>query len=539
MKILFHPIKSIYWLITAAIIFALFLICYTLNYETNDDPVMSYVMAGSFTGTGSEHVLFMNFMTTLLLKNLFTLAPAYNWYAGFFLIVHFLALIQISFIMSKRNNTLAMFIIFFALIFVMQGSLILKLQFTSTAFVAGIAGLLSLLNYLTNKLHWKYLFIPMGFFILSGIIRFECFIAIIIIGVPISTYIIYHQKLLKNVLPVFIILIIPCTLEISNTIYYNKTPETASALDCVKHSQKFVNHPYLVDEGILEQAGLSNNDYALSMAYFRADEKVFSCHNFSLLDEIASKDINYIKPFPILYHYVFTTLLFPLYFIIVVFFLILGERKKRFLIIFLFLFNLLLFYLLTVYFKLPLRVYHPFIYAFCMIICFIMFPSINAAAKKVKYIAIPCFTLIAIIIFMQLSINKNISNAAAKIQQEQNDAIAHVNAHPEILFMNVGNTDPFHKPAIFAKLPQFLHHNYFDGATFQDMPAFKQLLEINSLNNLTSDIRNKEVVFISNDTPFYDAYKIFMGEHYNIQVSFEEYKLLPTAKKMVRKIELD
>lgn len=123
-------------------LFGLTLLVMTPTYDTNDDPFMGLVASGYGNVDGpDEHLLYSNVLLGFVLKHLYTVAPLIPWYGTYLLLTQFVAhwLLLYALLLLKRN----FFVVFSYLIFYLGIGIyfLAHLQFTSTAFLIGLAGL--------------------------------------------------------------------------------------------------------------------------------------------------------------------------------------------------------------------------------------------------------------------------------------------------------------------------------------------------------------------------------------------------------------
>lgn len=126
----------------AICLFGLTLLVITPTYDTNDDPYMGLVASGYGTVEGpDEHLMYSNVILGFILKQLYTVAPLIPWYGSYLLLTQFVAhwLLLYTILLLKRN----FLAVFSYLIFYMGIGIyfLAHLQFTSTAFLIGLAGL--------------------------------------------------------------------------------------------------------------------------------------------------------------------------------------------------------------------------------------------------------------------------------------------------------------------------------------------------------------------------------------------------------------
>jgi hypothetical protein len=79
------------------------------------------------------------------LKLLYGITPAVNWYTLFLYFFHFTAMIILQYVFLSLSAHKISLILFSFLFILFELPLLTKLQFTSTAFVLGMSGLLLLL----------------------------------------------------------------------------------------------------------------------------------------------------------------------------------------------------------------------------------------------------------------------------------------------------------------------------------------------------------------------------------------------------------
>jgi len=155
------------------ILFGLFLACATPVYETNDDLMMQLIASGFYTGHPDAHLVFTNILIGWVLRFFYGTWAGCNWYLIYLLAVHYLALTAIAFVvMARRGGWLSawLYVLFFL---VVETHILLHLQFTTTAFLAGTAGLLMLVDGLRpgSPAHWPEVIGGAALVGLMGLVR--------------------------------------------------------------------------------------------------------------------------------------------------------------------------------------------------------------------------------------------------------------------------------------------------------------------------------------------------------------------------------
>ena len=125
---------------------AIALLIVTLGFESNDDVGMAQIVSGVTTGTPSPELIFSNILIGSVLTFLYRLTDRVNWYTLYLLATHWAALTGLlwAFLRLRPARTT---VILFALLFCeFEVALLLRLQFTSTAILAAVSGVLLLLS---------------------------------------------------------------------------------------------------------------------------------------------------------------------------------------------------------------------------------------------------------------------------------------------------------------------------------------------------------------------------------------------------------
>jgi hypothetical protein len=155
------------------IFFGALLIFLVPDYETNDDLAMQLVASGFYTGHPSEYLVFTSFAIGWMLRLLYEFSGAFNWYLLYLVAVHFVSVTTIGFLILRRRWTLSFILLYAGFLLLVELHQLLSLQFTTTAFIAGTAGVLLLVDALepVHPINWLKTFIGFGFTGLMLLIR--------------------------------------------------------------------------------------------------------------------------------------------------------------------------------------------------------------------------------------------------------------------------------------------------------------------------------------------------------------------------------
>ena len=138
------------------ILFGVFLSWATPVYETNDDLMMQSIASGFYTGHPDAHLVFTNILMGWTLQFLYATWAGCNWYFSYLIAVHYAALTAIAFLVVSRRGGWWFALLYIGFFLVVEMRILLHLQFTTTAFLAGTAGLLLLVDGLRpgHPAHW-------------------------------------------------------------------------------------------------------------------------------------------------------------------------------------------------------------------------------------------------------------------------------------------------------------------------------------------------------------------------------------------------
>jgi len=155
------------------ILFSLFLVFITPVYETNDDLTMQLIASGFYTGDPDAHLVFTNILIGWVLRFFYASWAGCNWYLIYILLVHYAAFTAIAFVVMSRWFSWLSAWLYVGFVLLVEPHILLNLQFTTTAFLAGTAGLLLLVDGLQpgQPAHWPKTVAGVALVGLMGLVR--------------------------------------------------------------------------------------------------------------------------------------------------------------------------------------------------------------------------------------------------------------------------------------------------------------------------------------------------------------------------------
>jgi hypothetical protein len=140
-------VQALLWAaVVNLVLFGLFLTCATPVYETNDDLMMQTIASGFHTGQPDGHLVFTNILIGWALRFLYGTWAGCNWYFIYLLAVHYVSLTAIAFLVVSRRGGWLFATLYLGFFLIVETHILLHPQFTTTAFLAGTAGLLLLVD---------------------------------------------------------------------------------------------------------------------------------------------------------------------------------------------------------------------------------------------------------------------------------------------------------------------------------------------------------------------------------------------------------
>jgi hypothetical protein len=167
-------------------LFSLFFTFAMPRYETNDDLGMQMIASGFYTGQPSEYLVFTNILIGWPLRILYSLWPGCNWYFVYLVAVHYAALTALAFLVLSRRYCWRFVLLHIGFFLLVETRVLLELQFTTTAFLAGAAGVVLLVDGLqpSRVPRWSLIIAGFAFTTLMAMIREPVAPLLVLIAFP-------------------------------------------------------------------------------------------------------------------------------------------------------------------------------------------------------------------------------------------------------------------------------------------------------------------------------------------------------------------
>jgi hypothetical protein len=271
------------------------------SYDTNDDPKMSFLVAGVVVSqTPDEHLVFTHFLIGLLLKRLYLWAPSVPWYGAYLFAVHAAAHIALVYVLFRQRLGLRLFAAYLVYAAVVGLMLLTSLQFTTTTFLVLQSGcMLGLLAFqraaqgeaATAR---RLTFASVAFIFLAALIRWHVFMLFLSLAVPAACVLLWTHRREKRLIVkaagvAGLTLAGLVGLAHLNTAYYERDPRWSDfySYNELRARINDLGWVYYSPETahVFPQVGWSLNDFAMMQSWFYDDPAIYNAAKFQeLLD---------------------------------------------------------------------------------------------------------------------------------------------------------------------------------------------------------------------------------------------------------------
>lgn len=268
------------------VIFVLSQVMFQPSFETCDDNYMAAILYGTY-GEYNAHFIFSNIILGKVLKSLTVICPILPWYAIVQYVGLFLAFTSITFVLMKKEKNQYRTFLCWALLVVFGYECYVKVQFTKTAGVLTIAGLLLIYQAIkATKVHIFQLILGSGLAILGSFWRFNGFFMILPIVGSISLFAGINEvkngqrkKFIRYVICYGLLFVLCIVLNIVSDKVYNSNPAWKEYREFNKVRAEMLDYgfpEYDENREIYQKYGISKNDLEMYRNWNYGDPERFT-----------------------------------------------------------------------------------------------------------------------------------------------------------------------------------------------------------------------------------------------------------------------
>ncbi len=532
------------------LIFTFFFFTLNAGFNANDDFEMLSIVSG-IKSEPSEMMVFTNIIIGKILVNLYKFnihIPWYSLYLIFGIFLSNLSLVYLLFKINKSSKSL-IFALLLSLFFISISYL--QLQFTMVSGLLTLSGISILLfsgsiNFEKKLYSYSFLVFGLCLFIFGTLIRFDNLYLVIMLFLPfILILIINHffknkiKKMFKTTIFIIITLVVSFLLKYYNDFNYNNDYNYKNYLTYNNLRGKLQDNQILnlQDEktikNVLKSIGWSENDYNMLLHYFFYPNDVFSSEKLNKIvnhQEIKNNLIKYyinklliaINHFPKIFLRIDNIITIFLFIISILIYH--NQVKNKYFWFFIIWAILVIILVSTLTKPIPLRVLYT-------ILSFLIFMPINLKIisnnkinnnvlnKKKNTILIILSLLLVIFgsIFLWRVSNIN------KIIQKEFIYFTEKLSLP-INYVNKGGSYPFQYYPPYMDISKLKNFSTIGLGWGTAHPANVKIFSELNIQDIHLDLIYKKDLFLItihdiNDSAK-DIFKIYMKEHYNLDIGY-------------------
>ena len=473
-------------------------------YGTTDDYILNSWLNGTYTGIYEKESIFITSIFSHLISFIYSFYPSISWYPIVLLLVTLASVLKLNQYINMNSDISKnlKYLNFIILTAYLTWS-IFGITYTATAIIAGVAGWVSIKEWLTNGKK-QTLIISFIFFFFSIIIRPESLLGASLIVYP---FILFNLKITRSTIikiTLFSSLILGILL-INRSIESRSSSEMKDYRDWAKKVQMFAGRPRMdAAAKVIGNTGWTTSEYNLfvDLAYF--DKNNFNVQwinqGIEATNDISNRPTLNIEKIKSITNEYFQSITFFVYVLVLLFLIIIYSMSKvkyRKIIVFTFLNFTLIHIFNGLFLHNVSRVTIPFLIAlFFTLSYFFTFDFKN----KYFYPVITILTLAFVLFFVQ---QNNLNITKIELAQDYRNAIV-VGQKDKIVLIH-GNQEYFQNSNPFLGKTQDLDPNVFMVGNWDTFSPqwFKRarLVGLNENNLIDSLTTNSNVYWSGPSVP--------------------------------------
>lgn len=268
------------------IIFVLSQIVFQPTFETCDDNYMAAILYGTY-GEYNAHFIFSNIILGKIIKTLIGICPILPWYTIVQYAGLFLAFTCITYVLMKGEKNEYRTILSWMLLVAFGYECYVKVQFTKTAGVLTIAGILFIYQAIkTEKIHVLQLILGSGLVVLGSFWRFRGFLMIVPIVGSVALFTGLREikkgnwkKFLRYDVVYSVLFLMCIFLNIFSNKVYNSNPAWKEYREFNKVRAEMLDYgfpEYDENREIYQKYGISKNDLEMYRNWNYGDPERFT-----------------------------------------------------------------------------------------------------------------------------------------------------------------------------------------------------------------------------------------------------------------------
>ena len=297
-------------LVINIIIIIIYFSLFNIVLETNDEFAFSAFLSGAY-GESSPYMVFSNVFYGMFLKIFYSLEIGVNWYSIFQILLNFISFSVITYIIlmrtEKYERKIIRCIFCFSLVLFLGYQHYYLMQFTKSAYLIALAGILSILYALNDNRSNKWVVFGCLLVLFGSFIRFSSVYVVLAFAFFRCAYDLiilqrfslkknYIVKNIRYVVSFFIMLVLIFGFDIADNMMYK---HNTNSEQWTYYNQYNVARSELLDYGIPDyekhkeeyyKLGLSEVDIKMLNNWTFSDPEVFNLETLEKIIELKEND---------------------------------------------------------------------------------------------------------------------------------------------------------------------------------------------------------------------------------------------------------
>lgn len=521
------------FVLNLGIILLLFLL-YDFHWETNDDVYMSSIVYGTY-GQYDEHLVFINILIGRLIKQLLIICSVVPWYGVLQAVIVFVSFVIIVYRIFDIRLDFEMLAICTIIVYVMGLQFYVQMQFTKTAGIASIAGILLVFRFCAQRKgkNWLSFIIGLAMCAVGVMYRGSSFyLALGMLFVLGGYELIYYWKyswvktFFRYGLCALLLLILMKGLVAYNSYECNKEDGYTEYIQFSRERGQLTDYywpDYYDNKSGYDKLGISAEDIEFYNTWNFADKDIVNIDNLKVVNGFKQnedfKEYKSINDFMIKFFSVYMGYSFI---VVPILILLIGIRKKRYRIFSLL--SIVTFIILQVYLYYKGRVFIQrvdAVFVMALIATLSVALAYEEENSEVKVFGIGIILLPVFLILPHIQYNTDNVNKISEEDQQQ--WIEYLQDNKQTLFVMENWTNVMLWNSIYSIWsvpPKGLAQNvYILGGWQYQSPNTNDILANYKVKNPFIDmVDNKSIKFVqAGDT---DEFKKYIERHYYTNVEF-------------------
>ena len=286
-----HPLLA-----ATVICVALFAVFFTLaepRFDTNDDPGMMFLVQGSDFHEPTEHMVFTNVVIGSTLEWLYSVSSSVNWYSVYLYALHGVAMAALFVALTRKKRIWCGLVAFLVFSLGFELYFLMNLQFTTTAAVVTLSGLLLILHGTSADKRWRVPVMGCLLVVIGGLVRVQAMYPIVLLSVPLFAFTIFRERRWRGPLLVVVAVVLSIGASAFDDWYYHKDAEWREYVEYNDARAALEIQLYTASEtaiaGALPSVEWSRNDLRAFQMWFFVDSTVYSKGQLRLLASSLSR----------------------------------------------------------------------------------------------------------------------------------------------------------------------------------------------------------------------------------------------------------